>query len=74
MDGTTVGVLIENVGWKSASDAPKYVGVRAPAARAGTKRSRETELIEADALPLSDQFHVRIQRSGGLAEVEPARD
>ena len=49
-------VLMEYVGWKSATVARRYVGVTASAAAAGTKRSRETAFIEADALPLSERF------------------
>ena len=47
---------MEYVGWKSASVARRYVGATASAAAVGAKRSRETAFIEADALPLSDQF------------------
>ena len=56
MDGTAIDVLMEYVGWKSAAVARRYVGVTASAAAAGVKRSRETAFIEADALPLSEQF------------------
>ena len=49
-------VLMEYVGWKSATVARRYVGVTASAAAAGTKRSRETAFIEADALPMSKQY------------------
>ena len=56
MDGTAMEVLMEYVGWKSAAVARRYVGVTASAAAAGVKRSRETAFIEADALPLSEQF------------------
>ena len=56
MDGTAVDVVVEYVGWKSAAVARRYVGVTASAAAAGVKRSRETAFIEADALPLSEQF------------------
>ena len=56
MDGTTMDVLVEYVGWKSATVARRCVGVTVPAAAAGMKRSRETVLIKADALPLSEQF------------------
>ncbi|CAM9376086.1 unnamed protein product, partial [Laminaria digitata] len=51
MDGTAMDVLMEYVGWKSATTARRYVGVTASAAVAGAKRSRETAFIEADALP-----------------------
>ncbi|CAM9525004.1 unnamed protein product [Laminaria digitata] len=44
IDGTAMDVLME------------YAGVTASAAVAGAKRSRETTFIEADALPLSEQF------------------
>ena len=56
MDGTAMDVLMEYVGWKSATVARRYVGVTAPAEAAGMKRSRETAFIEADALPLSEWF------------------
>ena len=56
MDGTAMDVLMEYVGWKSASVARRYVVATASAAAVGAKRSRETAFIEADALPLSDQF------------------
>ena len=56
MDGTAMEVLMEYVGWKSAAVARRYVGVTASAAAAGVKRYRETAFIEADALPLSEQF------------------
>ena len=55
-DGTAMDVLMEYVGWKSATVARRYVGVTAPAEAAGMKRSRETAFIEADALPLSEWF------------------
>ena len=55
MDGTVMDVLMEYVGWKSASVARRYVGGTASAAAAGAKRSRETTFIEADALPLFEQ-------------------
>ncbi|CAN0557611.1 unnamed protein product [Laminaria digitata] len=66
MDGTAMDVLMEYVGWKSATTARRYVGVTASAAVAGAKRSRETAFIEADALPLSEQFarsHTAFPRS-----------
>ena len=56
MGGTAMDVLMEYVGWKSASIARRYVGVTAFVEAAGAKRSRETAFIEADALPLSEQF------------------
>lgn len=56
MDGTAMNVLMEYAGWKSATIARKYVGVTSSAAAAGVKRSRETASIEADALPLFEQF------------------
>ena len=56
IDGTAMDFLMEYVGWKSAAVARRYVGVTASAAAAGVKRSRETAFIEADALPLSEQF------------------
>ena len=49
-------VLMEFMGWKSATVAGRYVGVTASAAAAGLKHSRETAFIEADTLPLSEQF------------------
>ena len=55
-DGTAMDVLMEHVGWKSASVARRYVGVTASAAGAGAKRSHETAFIEAGAVPLSDRF------------------
>ena len=56
MDGTAMDVLMEYVGWKSASIARRYVGVTASAAASGAKRFRETAFIEADVSPLSEQF------------------
>ncbi|CAM9635092.1 unnamed protein product [Laminaria digitata] len=56
MDGTAMDVLMKYVGRKSATTARRYVGVTASAAVAGAKCSRETAFIEADALPLSEQF------------------
>ena len=56
MDGTATDVLMGCVGWKSATVARRYVGVAASAAAAGVTRSRETAFIEADALPLFEQF------------------
>ena len=56
MDGTALDVLMEYVGWKFASVVCRYVGVTAAAAAAGAKHSRETAFMEADALPLSQQF------------------
>ena len=47
---------MEYVDWKSATVARRYVGVTASAAEAGAKRPRETAIIEADALPLSERF------------------
>ena len=38
----------------------RTVGVTAPAAAAGVKRSRETAFIEADALQLSETFAARL--------------
>ena len=56
IDGTAMDVLMEHVGWKSKTVARRHVGVTASAAAAGVKRSRETAFIEAEALPLSEQF------------------
>ena len=56
MDGTTVDTLTEYVGWKSATVGRRYVAVTASASAAGVNRSRETAFIEAEALPLSEQF------------------
>ena len=57
MDGTAMDVLMEYVGWKSPVVASRYVGVTASAASSkGTKRSRDTAFIDADALPLSEGF------------------
>ena len=51
-----MGVLMEYVRFKSATVTRRYVRVTASAAAVGTMRSRETAFIEADALPLSEQF------------------
>ena len=56
IDGTTMYVMMQYVGWKSATVARRYVGATASVAVAGVKRSRETAFIEADALPPSEQF------------------
>ena len=56
LDGTAIDVLMEYVGWKSATVARRYVGVTASAAAAGMKCSRETAFMEADTLPLSERF------------------
>ena len=58
MDGTARDVLMEYVGmgWKSVTLARRYVGVIASAAAVGMKRSREMAFIEADAVPLFEQF------------------
>ena len=56
LDGTAIDVLMESVGWKSATVARRYVGVTASAAAAGMKCSRETAFMEADTLPLSERF------------------
>ena len=56
MDGTAMDVRMEYMGWTSVTVTRRYVGVKASAAAAGMKCSRETALMEADALPLSEQF------------------
>ena len=56
MDGTAMNVLMEYVGWTSATVARRYLGLTASAAAAGVKRSRETVFLEVDALPLPEQF------------------
>ena len=58
LDGTAIDVLMEYVGmgWKSVTLARRYVGVIASAAAVGMKRSREMAFIEADAVPLFEQF------------------
>ena len=50
------GRSCEYVGWKSATVARRCAGVTASVAAVGVTRSRETASIEADALPLSEQF------------------
>ena len=47
---------MEYVGWKSTSVSRRHVGVATSAAAVGVKRSRETAFVEADTLPLSEQF------------------
>ena len=56
MDGTTMDFVMEDVGWKFAKVARRYLALTASAAAAGMKRSRETAFIEADARPLSERF------------------
>ena len=58
MDGTARDVLMEYVGMggKSVTLARRYVGVTASATAVGMKRSREMAFIEADAVPLFEQF------------------
>ena len=53
MDGTTMDVLVEYVGWKSATVARRCVGVTVPAAAAGMKRSRERNGIHRGGRPTS---------------------
>ena len=56
MEGTVMDVLVEYVGWKSATVARIHVGGATPAAAAGVERSSETAFTEADGLPLSNLF------------------
>ena len=70
MDGTAMSVVMEYMGWKSATVARRYVGVTASAAAAVVKCSRETAFIEPDALPLSERF-VRSSRSVITGQSKP---
>ena len=56
MDGTTMDFVMEDVGWKFAKVARRYLALTASAAAAGMKRSRETAFIEVDVLPLSQRL------------------
>ena len=54
--------------------ARRHVRMTASAAAAGVKRSLDTVFIDADALPLSEQFAtsiLRMQRSHGTIEAGP---
>ena len=54
--------------------ARRHVRMTASAAAAGVKRSLDTVFIDADALPLSEQFASSyMQRSHGTIETGPTR-
>ena len=69
MDATRMGTVMEYLAWKSATVARKCVGLTTSAA-AGVKRYRGTAFIEADTLPLPEQFARSRQLSDGLTEAE----
>lgn len=58
MDSTATDVSTEHAGWKSVTGARGYAGLMtaSPAVAGGGKRSTKTVVIDADALPLPEQF------------------